>query len=112
MSFLKNISTLDFALLHNLTGFTHYLVCCKIFLIPENPIIFTPCLAAVTSVLWWTYYEIKCKLDSELPEHLLLEEIANEEAYKWYSIVSTILTVSMTSRNFYEFVLVHSVGNW
>lgn len=48
---------------------------------------------ANTGVLWWTYINIKCKLDSVVDnqnDEIFDEDVNNEEAFIWYSCISSI----------------------
>ncbi|XP_065212382.1 choline transporter-like 1 [Planococcus citri] len=47
----------------------------------------------VTGVLWWTYFDIKCQLDNRESGQWLNEEVDNEEVFKIYSVVATIVTL-------------------
>lgn len=46
-----------------------------------------------TVFLWYTYFDIKYKLDLIPKSTLLLESVRNETAFLWYSIIATIITV-------------------
>lgn len=51
-----------------------------------------------TAYLWYTYFDIKQGLDkAEQTEKysILVESVRNETAFFWYSIVATIVTVSI-----------------
>lgn len=51
---------------------------------------------ANTGVLWWTYINIKCKLDSVVDnqnDEIFDEDVNNEEAFIWYSCISSIFMV-------------------
>lgn len=51
-----------------------------------------------TAYLWYTYFDIKHSLDkTEQAEKysILVESVRNETAFFWYSIVATVITVSI-----------------
>lgn len=51
------------------------------------------CIAG-TGLLWWTYFDIKKKLDGTNPETLLEESVRNEKFFYVLAIVASIITVS------------------
>lgn len=48
-----------------------------------------------TGFLWYTYVDIKRNLDRIPEKVMLLESVRNETAFLWYSIIATIITVSV-----------------
>jgi len=49
-----------------------------------------------TILLWMTYIDIKKSLDKTDPNELLEEAVRNERAFLVFSIIATIITVSVT----------------
>lgn len=52
-------------------------------------------IIAGSALLWWTYIEIKRTLDKTNPNQLLEESVRNERAFLAFSIIATIITVSL-----------------
>jgi hypothetical protein len=48
---------------------------------------------AGTGLLWWTYVDIKHKLDSTHPSELLEESVRNEKAFLTLAIIASVITV-------------------
>lgn len=53
------------------------------------------CIIAGTVLLWITYVDIKKTLDKTDPNQLLEEAVRNERAFLVFSIIATIITVSI-----------------
>lgn len=58
-------------------------------------ILFTLTSIGGTSFLWYTYFDIKYNLDHTRQSMWLWESARNEDAFFWYSIVATVITVSI-----------------
>ena len=52
-------------------------------------------ITAGTILLWMTYIDIKKTLDKTDPNQLLEEAVRNERAFLAFSIIATIITVSV-----------------
>uniref|UniRef100_A0A1B6DF63 Choline transporter-like protein n=1 Tax=Clastoptera arizonana TaxID=38151 RepID=A0A1B6DF63_9HEMI len=46
-----------------------------------------------TAALWWTYFDLKYKLDNTPEELTLIETIQNEKAFCTYAIIASIFTI-------------------
>lgn len=68
-------------------------------------------IIAGTVLLWMTYIDIKKTLDKTDPNQLLEEAVRNERAFLAFSIIATIITVSVTFynkiKNMYMYIHIH-----
>ncbi|KAK9878646.1 hypothetical protein WA026_023096 [Henosepilachna vigintioctopunctata] len=56
-------------------------------------ILFTIASIAGTAFLWYTYFDIKYNLDHTRQSMWLWEAARNEDAFLWYSIIASVITV-------------------
>lgn len=49
-----------------------------------------------TSYLWYTYFDLKYNLDKTRDYMVLTESVRNETAFLYYSIIATVITVSIS----------------
>lgn len=88
--FVVVISLFTVAILHLLAHLVSYIIM----------ILVTLASIGGTGFLWYTYYDIKYNVNHTSKFQILSETLRNETAFFWYSVVATVITVSVLLAQF------------